>query len=719
MTQTPGPRRLVGVADDFAKALDELERRAAKNTVALLRRSLGNILVDLRRHYAAYLEELGPQGFDPSRNPIRRPGAYSAAEATAKFRAILLDAQRFLGEEELRQWTAGYERDLREAARLGGELGTQLQTLMGRPPEQVPFAGADPLAVRAAAATTSAYIQGESARFRDQLVQIVGEGASRGWGANRLEISIRQALRGARDPNGITQRLGLEQRAALIARSELANAYTQGTLTRSRQQGYSYVRVLASNDERTCPTCASRNSRVYPIDRVPIPWHPRCVLGETKVSPGLLAAAFRSRYRGNVVAIRLASGERLTVTANHPVLTPTGWVKAERLKLGDQVIGHGLHGDVGVTLESPDLHQVPATAEDVFAALADAGSVSSTSMPVAPLDLHGDGAFIEGNVDVVRAEGLLQGYWESALGEDLSQGKGLEARVRFRPFSTFSHADLALLWHAAAANGSVGRLRETLALFRGSLGHAEEHRIAAAAWRDSVLAQEGRDGVALYPELLGHGLDAAAVHEGLDRSVLVVDGAVAGELDAQRSEVPVDDAPGGAEPLSDLIGVQPGLMQLHQIVGIEINAFHGFVYTFETFSGTYSMGADVRILSQNCRCVAVPVPDEAVQERDPAARATLLDSERWQEEHNRGVEAYAEGRHRERLDGLRRQRDRLKDPDLIDAMDARILRLEQQGPDMVKARLELSQALRTPTASERRLYPRNPKPLAESVPLFG
>jgi SPP1 gp7 family putative phage head morphogenesis protein len=360
----------------------------------MLRRSLANVLIDLKRHYASYIDELGPQGFDPARNPIRRPGAYSAAEATAKFRAIVLDAQRFMAEEELRQWTASYERDLRDAATLGGELGLQLQTLMGRPPDEVPFAGADPLAVRAAAATTSAYIQGETARFRDQLVQIVGEGATRGWGASRLETSIRQALRGAKDPNGITQRLGLEQRAALIARSELANAYTQGTLNRSREQGYSYVRVLASNDERTCPTCAARNGRIYPIDRVPIPWHPRC------------------------------------------------------------------------------------------------------------------------------------------------------------------------------------------------------------------------------------------------------------------------------------------------------------------------------------RCISVGVPDEAVQEKDSESRAVLLDNDRWQEEHNRGVEAYAEGRHRERLDGLRRQRDRLKDPDLIDAMDARILKLEQQGPDMVKARLELSQALRTPTASEKRLYPRNPKPLGESVPLF-
>jgi SPP1 gp7 family putative phage head morphogenesis protein len=393
-TDFSGPKRLVGVADDYASALAKIERRAVNNTVAMLRRSLANVLIDLKRHYASYIDELGPQGFDPARNPIRRPGAYSAAEATAKFRAITLDAQRFMSDEEIRQWTASYERDLREAARLGGDLGAQLMRMVGRPPDDAPFTGADPLAIRAAAATTSAYIQGETARFRDQLVQIVGEGATRGWGPSRLETSIRQALRGAKDPNGITQRLGLEQRAALIARSELANAYTQGTLTRSRQQGYSYVRVLASNDERTCPTCAARNGRVYPIDRVPVPWHPRC------------------------------------------------------------------------------------------------------------------------------------------------------------------------------------------------------------------------------------------------------------------------------------------------------------------------------------RCVVVPVPDEAVQERDPESRAVLLDNERWQEEHERGVEAYAEGRHRERLDGLQRQRDRLKDPDLIDAMDARILKLEQQGPDMAKARLELNQALRTPTASEKRLYPKNPKPLGESVPLF-
>lgn len=394
MTQAPGPSEHTKLADDYARALDVLERRSRRNIVAVLRRSLNSVLTDLRRSYALYLSELGPQGFDPSRQSIRRPGEYSAAEATAKFRAIVLDAQRFMGEEELRQWTISYERDLREAARLGGDLGIRLEAMVRRPDSQTPFTGADPLAIRAAAQSTSAYIQGETVRFRDQLVAIVGEGATRGWGPTRLERQIRQALRGAKDPNGITQRLGLEQRAALIARSELANAYAKGSMARARDRGDAYVRVLASNDERTCPTCASRNGRIYPVDRLVLGFHPRC------------------------------------------------------------------------------------------------------------------------------------------------------------------------------------------------------------------------------------------------------------------------------------------------------------------------------------RCIAVPVSNEAVQEKDTATRALLLDSERWQEEHEAGVKAYADAKHQSELDALQRQRDRVKDPDAIESFDKRIAVLEDRGPDMEKARADLARALRTPTASEKRLYPRNPLPLAESVPLF-
>ena len=423
MTITPGPRRLVGVADDYSRALDQLERRSVRNTRELLRRSLANTLESLKRSYALYLESLGPMSRDPSGQFVRRPGSYTTAEATAKFGAILRDAQSFLPPFELEQWQVRYQADLREATTLGVELaaelsrlqqlptpagpdigpttpgevralGQELLQMVTRPDSQSPFAGVSPDVVRAAALQASALIQGETARFRDQIVQIVGEGASRGWGPKRLERDIRRALEGARDPNGITQRLGLRQRAELIARSELAAAYSAGTIRRAQQRGVAYIQVLASNDERVCPTCASRNGRVYPVDRIVLPFHPRC------------------------------------------------------------------------------------------------------------------------------------------------------------------------------------------------------------------------------------------------------------------------------------------------------------------------------------RCVGVEVNNEAVTETDPELRATLLDSERWQEEHERGVKAYAEGRHQERIDTLRRQIDRAADGDRKDALSAELQRLVDRGPDMVKARAELAQALRTPTASERRLFGKGTQTLRESVPLF-
>jgi hypothetical protein len=78
------------------------------------------------------------------------------------------------------------------------------------------------------------------------------------------------------------------------------------------------------------------------------------------------------------------------------------------------------------------------------------------------------------------------------------------------------------------------------------------------------------------------------------------------------------------------------------------------------------------------------LPNEAIEESDPETQDVLLDSKRWRDEHERGVEAYAKAR----------------------------------GVSIEKARTELARALQTPTASERRLYPKGQPSLQESVPLF-
>jgi SPP1 gp7 family putative phage head morphogenesis protein len=119
-------------------------------------------------------------------------------------------------------------------------------------------------------------MEGEAARFRDQIAQIVSEGVARGWGSKRLERQIVEALEGSTDAAGKTARMGLRQRAEVIARSELANAYVKGAIDHNLKQGFAYIRWVAATDERACRWCLSRHGQIYPADQVVIPAHPQC-----------------------------------------------------------------------------------------------------------------------------------------------------------------------------------------------------------------------------------------------------------------------------------------------------------------------------------------------------------------------------------------------------------------------------------------------------------
>ena len=265
---------IISSVDSYAAILDELEGRMVANTTAMLRTALDRVLGDLKRHYAAYLDAVGPSALDPEGNPIRAPGAYGSAEATAKYQAILRDAQQFLPPEEVQAWQRRFTTDLVEALAIGGEAAAALQTIVTGASAQ--FAGANPLAVRAATQAATAFMQGEAARFRDQIAQIVSEGVARGWGPKVLERQIVGALEGTTDAAGKTARMGLKQRAEVIARSELANAYVKGAIDHNLAEGFAYIRWVAATDERACRWCLSRHGRIFPADQVVIPAHPQC-----------------------------------------------------------------------------------------------------------------------------------------------------------------------------------------------------------------------------------------------------------------------------------------------------------------------------------------------------------------------------------------------------------------------------------------------------------
>ena len=262
----PEEQRLVNT---YAEALDKIADRAVANTDAALRRALNTLLADLRRYYRPYLD---PTQFAASGG---RPNAYSIAETASRFQSLVDAAQAFMSDDEIRRWQIQFQDDLANAMALGGNLSGQLQqTVTGAISSG--FGAPNAVAVWSASQISTAYIQGETMKFRNEVTQIVTDGAARGRGFRNIEKEIRKALQGSTDPNGITQRLGLKQRAELIARSELANAYVEAQRRTAKGSGFGYVRWIATKDERTCPLCAARHGQIYRVDEVTGTAHPMC-----------------------------------------------------------------------------------------------------------------------------------------------------------------------------------------------------------------------------------------------------------------------------------------------------------------------------------------------------------------------------------------------------------------------------------------------------------
>ncbi len=139
-----------------------------------------------------------------------------------------------------------------------------------------------------------------------------------------------------------------------------------------------------------------------------------CLLGDTQVESDGIQAVYRRWYEGPVFRVHMASGYEFTGTANHPVLTPSGWFALGELQPGDELVRH----DGGQNLRARgDVHvgDMPATLGEVYDALAAVG-VRIRARAGQP-DFHGDG--MDGHVDIAVANRELADRVEAALGQHL------------------------------------------------------------------------------------------------------------------------------------------------------------------------------------------------------------------------------------------------------------------------------------------------------------
>lgn len=401
-------------------------------------------------------------------------------------------------------------------------------------------------------------------------------------------------------------------RAESLTRTEIMRASRAATTAAYIQSGVvEKVRWSAALSSRTCGYCLSRHGKTYPLGTV-MESHPNCFPAGTLCSgPEVVGSSVRW-YVGDLVDIRFASGDHISVTPNHPILTPHGWVAAGLLNEGSSVVRSSL-SERELAAVYPDYQDGPALIEQVAETLGGNGLVESISVPTAPEDFHGDG--FGSDVSVIRANRLLGDGVNSTISEPSLHDEFRWRRMQLAVFSGLGGFLQSLNRTALSAHSVVGFCRECLALLGGGFGHPGIHSFGAVAGcytsGNQALANAGSaDFVGTGQRLFGlttqvpshHLIHGKAVTLSTDHPDLANPGRFAFlEVSQQTSFTQNTNEPGGVgmESLSSDLRTLAGKIGIDRILEVSVRSFRGHVYNLETKDGYYIANG---IIVHNCRC---------------------------------------------------------------------------------------------------------------------
>lgn len=319
-----------------------------------------------------------------------------------------------------------------------------------------------------------------------------------------------------------------------------------------------------------------------------------CVVGSTQVRwPGqLVSEVTRRSYTGTFIHLRTGDGHELTITPNHPVLTPTGYVPAGRLCPGDYVMATG---DIGL----PEIDHVPPVIEQVYRSSRDSGI--EEWIGARAVDFHGD-VSEDDKVSVVRPDSYLGDGGDPTLDGDIREQQliGLLDGKRSATgpcHATSSHSVADFRARSVTAGRFVSSSGVTPSLLRSHPRHTEQIRLTAGSDTQVQFAQTGGDGVSADAEVLGYpkDTDAIRVHAREFFGVDVFQNPTAIKLPQSG----VDDTDLDAEVLRHLTHMRPFGMQPTQLVDVDRYTATHDVFNLST-TEEYYIGNGIAV--HNCRC---------------------------------------------------------------------------------------------------------------------
>lgn len=322
---------------------------------------------------------------------------------------------------------------------------------------------------------------------------------------------------------------------------------------------------------------------------------------------------YRFSYRGELTEIVMDNGTTLKTTPNHPILTPKGFIRAQELDVGDNIVyipkQRFCFGEVNGESANIPIGEVFTAYAEFFTPKSDCASAGN---------FYGD-VTEDKEIDVVSVDWSLLDYRNATRTKDLTKLFLERANKMFGLVNETRYSKLVSLFRRVlfTSDGIVRLSCQFIAFFERCLAHADVHGFASIRRCYSILLENAGNDVTADFELFGNLLNAdVPTDERLNLlkryfySVwcvpLVTRNRITPRAQAFTNDVGVNSN-GFTSPLE-------GLPIKHEVVCVKkkrTRVFTGHVYDLQMKNGLFVMNS---IAVSNCRCVALPVPNFMVKE---------------------------------------------------------------------------------------------------------
>ena len=395
-----------------------------------------------------------------------------------------------------------------------------------------------------------------------------------------------------------------------VFRTNIQNAYARGKWSHQQQNKDKrpYLEYMAINDSRVRPSHLDLDGVIRHIDdpfwqKYYPPNGYRCFLPGTQIQGDLHGAIVRT-YQGIAVELTTNSNRRLSVTGNHPILTERGWVRADCLNVGDNVISYGLPvngidvNNGSIQVNNDDAIPTVENLFDAFISKAFRFSGSST------LKFYSDIA--NGEIDIdVDDDRLLLNVASDVLQsvEQVEFIRGYDGRFIIQTFESVSTSNLVatindIVFAENTTDITTGAIKSFCELSLASVGCGIE--LDNFSFEFCITGSNG------FPSLTELSLNTTRVlfdSLPLDRFGL----ALSSQDDAMFRELSTNGFSSELGLFRYLVDTHSSQVFIDPVVDIRKFDFSGHVYDFQSSEGILSSDG---IISHNCRCTTTAITEK-------------------------------------------------------------------------------------------------------------